>query len=104
DGTVSATYPIYVSTVGINEISNTINCQIYPNPTSGLITVAINGSNSSLNLQLYDIVGKLIYEEKLLLKNQSITKNLDLSAYPKGIYFIKLSNKNTSKVERLILE
>jgi hypothetical protein len=57
-----------------------------------------------MDLQIIDMVGKLIYEEKLTLKNHTITKNLDLSTYSKGIYFLKLSNKNTSKVERLILE
>lgn len=104
DGSISAVYPINISTVGINENFNAINCQIYPNPTSGLITVTINGISGSMDLQIIDIVGKLIYGEKLTLKNQAIIKNLDLSAYPKDIYLIKLSNKNTSKVEKLIIK
>ncbi|MCX6232565.1 MAG: T9SS type A sorting domain-containing protein [Bacteroidetes bacterium] len=102
DGTVSATYPVYVSSVGINENSNAINCQIYPNPTSGLITVEINGISSSLDLQLIDIIGKLIYEEKLTNFNKTITKNIDFSHYPKGIYFIKISDDKIHYIQKII--
>ena len=103
-GTVSANYPIWVSPVGIGEIGNSLSYKIYPNPTKGLITITINGINSSLDLQIVNIQGQLIHTEKLTIDNQTFTQNIDLSTYPKGIYFVKLTNKNFTKVEKVVLQ
>jgi hypothetical protein len=105
-GTVSADHPIFVKAyIGINEAGGSaLNCQIYPNPTKGIITININEINTSLDLQIINIEGMLIHSEKLNSVKPSYTKDIDLSIYPKGIYFVKLINKNFTKVEKVVLQ
>ena len=104
DGIVSANYPIYISSVGIVDIASSMNLNIYPNPTNGIFTIDINGINSNMDMQIYNIQGKIIRNEKLNNDNSTYTREIDLSTYPKGIYFVKLINTNFTKVAKVILQ
>ncbi len=75
---------------------------IYPNPSNGAIN--INGINGNVDLRIINIQGKVVFTEELISDNQSYTQGVDLSAYPKGIYFIKLTNKNFTKVEKVVFQ
>lgn len=104
DGSISATYHIYVSPVGINEITNAFDYNISPNPSTGIITIEIKKLNSDLELQILNLQGKVIRKELIGKFDQNYSFNTDLSIYPKGIYFIRFINKNFTKVEKVILQ
>lgn len=61
--------------------------KVYPNPTTGKIIISSAGFNC---LSVFDIMGQT------LIKNKNI-KEIDLSSFPKGIYFIQLINNNMTK-------
>ena len=69
------------STIGINENTNNIN--LYPNPTNNLITLDIEGYNGSVNVELYDLQGRL-------LKTNTNT-TISMQEYAKGIYVFKVA-------------
>lgn len=67
-----------------NFISKTSdNIKIYPNPTSGILT--IETENNGLKIQIYDIRGVLILET-----NKNI---IDLSSKANGVYFVHVNGK-----------
>ncbi|MFZ4400320.1 MAG: T9SS type A sorting domain-containing protein [Bacteroidales bacterium] len=105
-GTISTNHPIFVKQcVGINDpLNTTLNYQIYPNPTSGIITININDINTSLDLQIINLQGKIIHTEKLSNIKSTYNQDINLSEYPKGVYFVKLINKNFTKVEKIVLQ
>jgi hypothetical protein len=72
------------ATVGINEVNKTNHLHIYPNPTSGLVT--ISSSQTIANIEVFDVTGKAVYTQKNN-KHQS-NLEIDLSALSNGIYFI----------------
>ena len=62
---------------------------IYPNPTTSTTTLTWQGQNhGNYQLHLYDVHGKLLLRETLPSAQGS--KQIDLSAYAKGIYFGRL--------------
>jgi len=63
----------YVTSIG----SSDINISLYPNPTSGLIYISIDGL--PVNVRVYDTKGILIADKKQVLV-------VDISSAPKGIY------------------
>ena len=76
----------------------TIETNIYPNPTTGNITVNCNEENVSL--QVIDITGRIIYQEKNFINRAQ----LDLSNSNNGIYFVKLnSDTGFEYTEKIIL-
>ncbi|MDF1673103.1 MAG: T9SS type A sorting domain-containing protein [Vicingaceae bacterium] len=75
------------------------NINIYPNPTHNLITIDL-GTNSIKNTSIHiiDILGKTLYDGTFNNKQ----KVINLSNYRKGIYLIKINNKTSSRVYRVI--
>jgi hypothetical protein len=65
------------------EVKPTWKC--YPNPTTGMLTVEINGN--LVDLFITDNSGKIL--EKVDARNGDKTMQIDLSNYPNGIYFVR---------------
>lgn len=86
---------------GISE-NNTFLLDVYPNPTSGMVTIMPGNSGSkSNNLSVLDITGKPIYASSISSGTQY---NIDLSAYPGGYYFVKVSSETGTVTRKLILD
>lgn len=68
---------------------------IFPNPVKN--TLQISTSHDIIDLQLYDVMGRII---KVLTPN----KTQDLSLLPKGIYFLKIICPGETFTEKIIKE
>jgi Flp pilus assembly pilin Flp len=84
-------------TIGINELNNAVAISLYPNPTSGKITIQCNDMQQ---LELLDITGKTVYEQAV----SSNMLEIDISTYSKGLYFIKVTTNDAVGVEQIVLE
>jgi len=78
------------------------NLLIYPNPSNGL--VYINTQNTTENLKqinLYDVLGKIILSSKNLSAKQS---TIDVSALSKGVYMIEITTENNFRqIKKLVV-
>lgn len=82
--------------LSIIENSDLKNLILYPNPVTNTLT--IQASKPIVNYKMYDELGRLLYESK----HDSNTIKTDWSAYPKGIYFISVSNENGKSTKKVI--
>ena len=72
--------------------NNPISIKVYPNPTTGIINLETN-ELKTYNIQLINILGKIIIEEEFFnSKNE-----MDLSHLKSGVYFIKIYDSNESR-------
>ncbi len=94
DWTVSVTG----GTVGLSSNSSFGNLQLYPNPTSNLVT--IEGSIANSTLKIYNLGGQCL--QSLRVESDEIT--LDLSALEAGIYFCEISNAAGSIQHKIVKE
>ena len=76
----------------------------YPNPFNGELTLVLdNFSNRAAIIEVYDMLGKLIYTEKASAPQNSYETILNLSNLPSGAYMVRVSttdfviNKNVVK-------
>jgi ELWxxDGT repeat protein len=84
------------SVSGISEVESGNNLIIYPNPTSGMINITTDASREA-TYEIFDVLGNVI------LKQQNINQ-ADLSSFAKGIYFIRVSDNNSSTTKRIIIK
>ncbi|WP_169628015.1 DUF7619 domain-containing protein [Flavobacterium soli] len=71
------------------------NLLMYPNPSNGM--VYINTQNTTENLKeinLYDVLGKMILSTKNLSSKQS---NLNVGSLAKGVYMVEITTENNFK-------
>lgn len=71
---------------------------LYPNPSSEYLTIE-NKTAETYTLYLYDILGKLVYQESML-----DSKTIDVTSYQHGTYFLKIANDKSAFVKKLIIE
>ncbi len=88
---------------GVNDLSDLSGINIYPNPTSGLITMEFEDNTGPLEIKVVNTLNKVVYSET----TETMTgKNLkiDLSSQAKGIYFIKLKTDKIEETVKVILQ
>ncbi|PCJ23675.1 MAG: hypothetical protein COA97_11165 [Flavobacteriales bacterium] len=91
-------------TVGIDDASTSlsiIGLKVYPNPSNTFINFELPYNLNQINaeLRLFDITGKEIFVKMV----NSYSTQLDVSYYPKGIYFYQLINEKNSYSGKLVI-
>jgi hypothetical protein len=73
---------------------------LYPNPTSGTITITTNVTlNSEVIVEVYSTEGKLLFIEN---NQQTPVIILDLASEPVGTYFIRLTMNGNTTMHRIV--
>jgi endonuclease I len=70
--------------------------KIYPNPSDG--NFFINNSNKTYSIEIYNSVGKMVYERK-----NTNSATLSVSNLDKGVYFIKITDDLKSTTKNIII-
>lgn len=99
---ISTNSNIIEVTVQPSNINQELNDEllVYPNPTNGLLTIALPATLDKGQLEISDISGRKIVSRKFE-GNQKL--ELDLSGYKNGIYILSLTMGNQIFVEKIIL-
>lgn len=93
-------------TVGLNEFENSLELQLYPNPTNAATNIEYKTPlNSTTNILVYDITGRLVENSGLInntneLCKYTINKNAHLKS---GLYFINLTVNNKTITKKLVI-
>lgn len=84
------------SSIGLNEKNPSANINVYPNPSTGIVTVQIDVAS---HFKLLDLSGKIVFEKELT-KGENV---LDLKAL-KGLFMYEVRNAMNQYSGRIILE
>jgi alpha-tubulin suppressor-like RCC1 family protein len=88
-----------------NEIHTLDKAEIslYPNPTNGIVNIDYNLDNSSkITISVTNIQGQIINEIKVDRNSGTQTDSIDLSNQSRGMYFITLTNENSSFTSKVV--
>lgn len=87
--------------VGIKSMKNN-KIMIYPNPTSGSITVYSGQKVEDLTFTIFNTQGSMVYSHNFK-STSHLSETLNLGNLPKGVYFVKIAGNNTAEQQKLIL-
>lgn len=92
---VNAIFAIRTPKVSINE-SSIEKVKLFPNPVNSSLNIT-NLNNTKV--EIFNVVGQRI----LTHENISGNLNIDMTAYPNGIYFVKMQNGKSVRTEKIKL-
>ena len=83
---------------------NSIQVDVFPNPSKDFINFKLLNAYSSenVNLDLYDLRGKKIFSQTNIFSSNSFV--LDVSNLSKGIYSLKLTTDNFSSFKKIVVQ
>jgi hypothetical protein len=70
--------------------------EVYPNPVSNMLYIEANNFIQIKELQIYNILGKVVQKEN------GVLNSISLKTLPKGIYLLKLVTNNGIRVKKII--
>jgi len=77
---------LFFDTGGFDDLTTADDLIIYPNPTNQYLTIHLNGEQFMNDVSIYNMSGMLIFS---MDKLQWESAQLDVSAYPEGMYILK---------------
>jgi hypothetical protein len=97
----------YSNVTGIQEndhsTENTVS--LYPNPATNQLTIEFkNQSQQNYLLEIKNMLGQTMYSETIKNALGKQSKNIDVSAFTNGIYFVSLRNEKESVSKKFIKE
>ena len=86
-----------------DNISNT-GVRVYPNPSSSEVTLEVNGvKEGTYKIELRDMTGKKLMEEKMMSSQHQLKKHIDVTQYAAGQYQVIFSDKDGKQLQRSII-
>ena len=68
---------------------------VYPNPTTELLNISFNSnSQASISIEIYDVFGKKMVEERFNAQIGSNVHSIFVSRLKNGLYYMNLKNEN----------
>jgi len=88
---------------GINNIANDSETKIYPNPSTGIITLKFEKNIGTTEVKVINTLHKVVYTE--LTETNSLKElNIDLSKQAKGVYLVILKSDYIEERQKVILK
>jgi plastocyanin len=98
--TMTGTIEVTSLTAEIPKTDANLPIMIYPQPFTSKLTVDLNYSNlftDNVVIEVFDILGTRQYQ-KTIGDNVYLPVNLDLTALPRGVYFVNIRNNKGKAV------
>jgi hypothetical protein len=88
------------SITGLNNMNQLKNITIYPNLTSGVITVDMGQTVENAQLSVVDVTGKQVEHLKL---NATQVQTIDLTNLSDGIYYVSITTANEVVSNKIVI-
>ncbi|MCE3278730.1 MAG: hypothetical protein K0S44_921 [Bacteroidetes bacterium] len=89
--------------IGVNENSLLSSVLVYPNPANENVTIEVPASESSIDMQITNAVGQIVYSQKFSSSNSKAVLQIHTDNFAKGIYTIIIKNGSGQAFRKLVL-
>lgn len=97
----SNTYSITSCDIGDLERIGVTN--IYPNPTTGLISIQFSDIQQEVLLGIYDASGRMYFQKRLTVVDENVIETINLENLTSGVYTLRILTKENQATRRIIL-
>ncbi|MCL2041238.1 MAG: T9SS type A sorting domain-containing protein [Bacteroidales bacterium] len=87
--------------VSITDVNDGNGIAVYPNPTSGLLTIC-DMRCAICDIAIFDVIGRAVVVAQSQIANRTSHIALDLSNLPAGVYFIRITTENGIVTKKVV--
>ena len=77
---------------------NTSEIKLFPNPVDQILHIKLSNNSEDSNLTIYNILGKVVMEQKI----NNTVNSIDVSSLASGLYILSIQTRNASKTFKFI--
>jgi hypothetical protein len=77
---------------------------MYPNPGTGLFTLAASGIKGDILIEVVNAHGQMVYTDHISNHDDLMLRSLDISSMPRGVYFVRMTSQEKVQVRKVIIE
>ncbi|MBA3828730.1 MAG: T9SS type A sorting domain-containing protein [Taibaiella sp.] len=91
---------------GVGSINNLQNLAMYPNPTTGKFSVKFSASQivKDLQINVTNMTGQQVLHNSYQNANGQFSADLDLTAQPRGLYFVEFMADGERMIRKLVVK
>jgi len=104
DGPGSMKSVIVKTCTGIPDNGPGSRITVYPNPARNILNISVHGIRNKMALTFFDVNGRSVYQESFPNIPIEFVKQVDISKFAKGVYFIKLMDNQSLYIVKLIIQ
>ena len=71
---------------------------ISPNPAKNKLSIKLTSASENLKLEVFDVLGKLIYKGEIT----ELESSINVSNWKSGVYLVRVSNDKSTQTKRFI--
>lgn len=89
---------------GLKNVLDNQDIRIYPNPSSGVITINANFREPVENgrITIMNLMGKTIFSKPITSRQTSVNEEIDMSGAPDGIYLVSIEVPQGKLIRKII--
>lgn len=84
----------------IDPVAAAVRMNLQPNPATSQVSLNIEGVEGMVNCSIIDMSGRVVYNADMNAQNAQV---ISLNNLAKGAYFVRVTNNDFTKVEKLIV-
>lgn len=79
--------------------------RVFPNPSSGIFNLVAVAQGNEFQYKVMDVNGKMILKDYLLTQaGEKVERQLNLDAFPAGIYILQVQNGSRQQIQKLVID
>jgi hypothetical protein len=89
---------------GIAELADQISMNVFPNPASGNVSVAVTGNNQDFTISILDLQGRAVSTSTLNNVDGEQTIQIPVNNIASGSYIVKVSSNGMTSVKNIVIK
>ena len=88
----------------IDDIDDVESISVYPNPSDGIINLALEGVKSQrATVTVMNTSGTKVYEKQIEVRGERVDHQIDINDQPEGVYLVKTKVNNESITRKVVV-